>query len=42
MQVGTDLLVAVGLDDSRSEKHIAVGGDDEAKVHEATDEEIEV
>ena len=42
MQLCADLGVAVCFDDAGSEEGIAVGGDDESKVHESAEEEFEV
>lgn len=42
VQLGADLGVAVCFDDSGGEECVAVGGDDEPKVHESAEEEFEV
>ena len=42
MQLRADLRVAVGFYDAGGEEGVAVGGDDEAKVHEAAEEKFVV
>ena len=42
MQLGADWGVAVRLDDPGGEEGVAVGGDDEAEVHEAAEENLGV
>ena len=42
VELGADLSVAVCFDDAGSEEGVAVGGDDEAEVHESAEDEFEV
>ena len=42
VELGPDLRVAVRADDARGEEGVAVGGDDEAEVHEPAEDEFVV